>query len=151
MDPKPSSPISRRAFLVGAFSLSGSLAAAGLAAPIIRYAYPHVEAGVAARIVIAATEELEPLADAIDFDYQDTPCSLLQLEDGNYQALSRVCTHLGCIVSWRDEEKDFFCPCHAGVFSPTGEVLAGPPPRPLPALALEVKEGQIWAVGWLPG
>lgn len=143
--------VSRRSFLVGALSLSGALAAVGLASPIIRFAYPTVRGEVAARVRVASTAELRPLVGVIDFEYQEVPCSLLQLEDGTYRALSRVCTHLGCIISWRPEERDFFCPCHAGVFSPEGEVLAGPPPRPLPPLALETVGDEIWVLGWLPG
>jgi Rieske Fe-S protein len=34
------------------------------------------------------------------------------------------------------------------VFDPaTGEVVAGPPPRPLPKVLLREDGGQIWAVG----
>jgi cytochrome b6-f complex iron-sulfur subunit len=151
MDTNSQGRISRRSFLVSTLTLSGALAGAGLASPIIRYAYPHVEQSPDPRVLIATTADLEPLADTIDFEYQETPCSLLQLENGDYSAVSRVCTHFGCIISWRDEEKDFFCPCHAGIFSPTGEVLGGPPPRPLATLRLEVNEGgEIWTTGWQP-
>ena len=41
------------------------------------------------------------------------------------------CTHLGCAYNWQADQHQFACPCHAGVFSVDGKVLAGPPPRPL--------------------
>jgi len=66
-----------------------------------------------------------------------------QLSPGRFLAFSAVCTHLGCVVTWRPEEKIFFCPCHAGRFSEDGEVLGGPPPKPLPRYAVEAGPGEI--------
>jgi Rieske Fe-S protein len=40
------------------------------------------------------------------------------------------------------------CPCHEGYFDlRTGRNIAGPPPRPLPKIALESRGDEIWAVG----
>ena len=146
-----SAPITRRDFLVTSLGFSGMLGAAGLLAPIARYAFPTVHAEAATRVRVASTSELTPLGKVVDFEYQDTPSTLLQLQDGTYQGLSRVCTHLGCIIKWEPDNTRFFCPCHAGVFSPIGEVLAGPPPRPLPTLKLAVEGEDIWVEGWSPG
>lgn len=63
--------------------------------------------------------------------------------EGGFLALYRVCTHLGCIISWEAEQQRFWCPCHAGVFNIKGEVLAGPPPRPLDLFPVEIAEGEI--------
>jgi cytochrome b6-f complex iron-sulfur subunit len=141
-------PISRRSFLLGTLSVSGTVAGIGFATPVARFVYPVNQAPPAQKVPIAPVSALEPAGSAIEFEYAGTPCSLLQLADGTYRALSRICTHLGCIVGWREEEGDFFCPCHAGIFSPEGEVLAGPPPRALPSLSLELADEQIWATGW---
>ena len=52
-------------------------------------------------------------------------------------ALEGVCTHLGCIPLWKPEGSDavkapyFHCPCHGGLYTPWGDVIGGPPPRPL--------------------
>lgn len=144
-------PISRRRFLVTGLGLTGALAAAGLIAPIVRYAFPKVKAQVSPRLRVATKAQLTPLEQVVDFEYQETPCTLLQLEDGSYKALSRVCTHLGCIIKWQPKEARFFCPCHAGIFSPTGQVLGGPPPRPLPTLKVAVVGDEIWVEGWQSG
>jgi Rieske Fe-S protein len=45
--------------------------------------------------------------------------------------LNSRCTHLGCTVNWKDEANAFLCPCHDAKFGRQGEVLDGPPPRPL--------------------
>lgn len=46
-------------------------------------------------------------------------------------ALDFHCTHLQCAVNWVEAAKQFICPCHGGVYDLKGNVLAGPPPRPL--------------------
>ena len=48
-----------------------------------------------------------------------------------YHALSATCTHLGCRVAWDPAGSHYKCPCHGGVFSRTGDVVSGPPPRSL--------------------
>jgi glycine/D-amino acid oxidase-like deaminating enzyme/nitrite reductase/ring-hydroxylating ferredoxin subunit len=50
---------------------------------------------------------------------------------GGVHAVSPVCTHLGCHVHWNKAERSWDCPCHGGRFSPTGEVLNGPPVKGL--------------------
>ncbi len=51
--------------------------------------------------------------------------------DKTVHALSATCTHLGCQVRWDADATKFRCPCHGGVFDVQGNVVAGPPPRPL--------------------
>lgn len=62
---------------------------------------------------------------------------------GEVRAFSAVCTHLGCIVSWKKDEGIFFCPCHAGKFDPNGNVIAGPPPKPLLKYRVKVEGSKI--------
>jgi menaquinol-cytochrome c reductase iron-sulfur subunit len=45
--------------------------------------------------------------------------------------LNSRCTHLACTVNWKQEADAYLCPCHDAKFSKEGEVLDGPPPRPL--------------------
>ena len=51
--------------------------------------------------------------------------------DGSVIALTGICTHMECNVTYRPVEKRFFCPCHDGWYDDTGKNIAGPPPRPL--------------------
>ncbi len=59
-------------------------------------------------------------------------------QDGTFSALSTVCPHLGCGVN-AAPNGHFACPCHTSAFSPTGERLAGPAPRGLDPLRVEVR------------
>jgi cytochrome b6-f complex iron-sulfur subunit len=59
-------------------------------------------------------------------------------------ALRAVCTHLGCVTIWNDNENRFRCPCHGSGFSLEGINLEGPAPRPLDRYAIRLAEdGQL--------
>lgn len=60
-------------------------------------------------------------------------------EGDSVTARSLACTHQGCEVVWVEEERTYACPCHDGRFDAEGNVLSGPPARPLPAVAVERK------------
>ncbi len=76
------------------------------------------------------------------------PAILVRLEDDELHAFSQKCTHLGCVVIFAPEEKEFYCPCHEGFFEArTGGVVAGPPERPLERIEVEVRDGTVWALG----
>ena len=82
------------------------------------------------------------------FDYpaQHDSCVLVRLSESEWVAYSQKCTHLSCAVIPRPEQGLIHCPCHEGVFDlRTGRQLAGPPPRPLPRILLEIHGGDIYA------
>jgi Rieske Fe-S protein len=54
------------------------------------------------------------------------------------RVFSATCTHLGCQVLWDSGSKHFKCPCHGGVYAATGEVVDGPPPRPLDTIEARI-------------
>ena len=62
----------------------------------------------------------------------------------DYAALSNICTHLACRVRWIADREQFFCPCHNGVFDKAGNVVSGPPPRPLDRYEIRIEEGQLY-------
>lgn len=84
------------------------------------------------------------------FDYPkaNNPAVLVRAMDGQYLAYSRKCAHRGCSVDYDTSARCLRCPCHRGVYdSRNGYVMYGPPPRPLDQVILQVRGGEIWAVG----
>ena len=67
---------------------------------------------------------------------------------GKVIALSAACTHMGCIVDWRDADRRFHCPCHGGLFSAYGQVDKRSGPirylTPLPRLDTKVEDGRVY-------
>lgn len=57
---------------------------------------------------------------------------------------SNWCTHLSCRVTWHDDVDLYICPCHDGHFDIEGDVVAGPPPRPLDQYENKVEDGVLF-------
>ena len=65
----------------------------------------------------------------------------------SFLALSSICPHLGCRVHWEPHNDRFFCPCHNGVFDPSGKATDGPPAadgQDLPRYPLKVVDGALY-------
>jgi Rieske Fe-S protein len=91
-----------------------------------------------------------PIGGARLFRYptRNDPCILIRPDEQTYVAYSQKCTHLSCAVYYARDKNRLECPCHQGYFSvKAGEVLQGPPPRPLPRVVLERRGGNLVAVG----
>jgi nitrite reductase/ring-hydroxylating ferredoxin subunit len=98
--------------------------------------------------VIAKLDELAPGTVKI-FNYpgDGDPCILIKTPSNELFAYSQKCTHLSCPVQYSSKSNRLECPCHDGHFSvATGEVLQGPPPRPLPRVVLEERDNLLLAV-----
>jgi len=90
-----------------------------------------------------------PLGSATMFAYpgEHDACLLIRMRDGKLLAYSQKCTHLACAVVPRIDEGILHCPCHEGYFDlATGRNIAGPPPRPLPVIELEVAGDEVYAI-----
>ena len=131
----------RRTFLL--FSLGGiaTIFAAGVLYPLYRYLAPVGGDLRNAKVTVPENDVRE--GEAKFFQYAGSSAVLVRKRGGEVVAFSAVCTHLGCIVQWQQERQQFLCPCHAGLFSAEGAVLAGPPPKPLQKLPVVVAGGTI--------
>ena len=58
---------------------------------------------------------------------------------------SATCTHSDtCLVDWDAERRQLVCPCHRGIFDIRGNVVSGPPPRPLRQRTVVVRDGNLF-------
>lgn len=72
-----------------------------------------------------------------------TPVILVKSSAGDLKAFSATCTHLDCIVQYRDDLERIWCACHNGQFDLTGRNVAGPPPRPLTEYRVNVVNDEV--------
>ena len=94
----------------------------------------------------------EPMAVTLRVTRQDgftqvvdrTVVYLIKTSDNQVRAMHSTCTHLGCRTSYDPETKKILCPCHGGVYDLNGQVVAGPPPSPLPKLNARIEGGNVF-------
>jgi cytochrome b6-f complex iron-sulfur subunit len=139
--------IDRRVFLK---LLKSGLALTGFASivgPVVAFFYPpHLEEVPAEPVLVGSVADL-PINTAKVVRFGRFPAIVLNTTSG-LRAFSAVCTHFGCIVKWYPDLGQIICPCHEGYFDPLdGSVISGPPPEPLAALIVFVRDGQIFIGG----
>lgn len=62
-------------------------------------------------------------------------------------AVSRKCTHLGCKLTYHEDQDILECPCHQSRFqAETGEVIQGPATKPLAFFPVEKRESDPYYV-----
>jgi cytochrome b6-f complex iron-sulfur subunit len=126
--------------------LGGSLlgTTGSLLYPLIRYLIPPRQAEAAAKRVVAAKlGELAPNSAKI-FRFGSSPALLIRTSEGEFRAFSAICTHLTCTVNYEGDTGTLYCPCHNGRFDLAGNVLSGPPPRPLDAYQVEISGEDVF-------
>ena len=139
----PKERISRRAFL-WILLKGGVLALFGAAIyPIARYLYPPrgTESSVST-VVAAKVGELTTNAAKI-FRFGNRPGILVNTPQGELRAFSAVCTHLNCTVQYDDGSSIIWCACHNGKYDLNGQVISGPPPKPLEAYQVNVRADDV--------
>ena len=99
-------------------------------------------------LVAKATEIANGHVKLFRYPTESDPAILIRLESGDFVAYTQRCTHLSCPVQFAAATNRLECPCHNGVFdAATGNVLEGPPPRPLPRITLRMSGDEIFAEG----
>lgn len=134
-------PPQRRTFLFIMLGGLGALIGAASAWPVFRFLAPSDVDSDGDQVFVPRGDVVS--GKAYFFQYRGKPAVVMQPSPGNFVALSAVCTHLGCVVAWQEQAGEFLCPCHAGRFSANGQVLSGPPPKPLESFVVELVGDQL--------
>ncbi len=152
--------ISRRTFLNYALMGTGGFLAAGIITPMLRFAIDPVlkASGGGDKVAVGNVDDFGPEPKRVDFKvhtkdgWYESESTLSawvrKTENGEILALSPVCKHLGCTVSWNgnpDYQNEYFCPCHFGRYAINGEhILETPPLKSLDEYETEVKDGKLY-------
>ena len=131
----------RREFLQKLLAFLGLTALAAFLYPLFRYFSPATGESGAKQLVLSKNEL--PIGESKDIVFNNTPVIVINRPDKGYVALSRVCTHLGCLVDYQKDKKRLLCPCHAGTYDLSGSVTSGPPPKALQQFPLKVEGDSI--------
>jgi cytochrome b6-f complex iron-sulfur subunit len=122
---------------------AGVVGLGGVAVRFLQYLYPVVPPEQVIEVA-AGRRDAIPLNGAAVVALATGHVALVDA-GGELRAFSAVCTHLGCIVkSEPTDHHALYCACHGGMFDHQGEVVGGPPPRPLPRYPVEVRDGQVF-------
>lgn len=131
----------RRDFL--GLAVGGSAVAFAVTAgyPVLRYMEPGGRS-VSGPTSVGPIEAFPPGSAKI-VAVSDRPVLVIRGDDGDVHAFVALCTHLQCIVGYSKERRQIECACHRGVYGLDGQNLSGPPPRPLEALDVALRDGQV--------
>lgn len=133
----------RRGFL-GAILGTGVLGLIGsVVYPVWRFVFPPRDVRVAEEAVVAGQEADFPPNSGRLIMFGGEPAMVLRTPEGEYRAFLGTCTHLACTVEYRPDLQQIYCACHDGRFDLTGRNVAGPPPRPLTVLEVQLREGEV--------
>jgi cytochrome b6-f complex iron-sulfur subunit len=139
--PRPKgSELDRRRLLGWFLGTSFGALLAAIAYPVVRFLNPPEEEAAATNEADAGgvgdPEFLEKGYRIVRFGSE--PVIVLKVSDTEFHAFSAVCTHLACIVEYDRSRRQILCNCHNGQFDLQGQVVGGPPPRPLARFAVHL-------------
>lgn len=135
-------PPTRRGFLDWLIAACSAVAGAAMAIPGVAYLWPAAKGGSADRVEVPGASALA-VGQSAKVQVGSEVVIVLRKRSG-FAAYSAVCTHLGCLVYWEEGRNEFLCPCHAAVFSDSGQVVSGPPPAPLAEFVVREIDGVVY-------
>ena len=125
--------VSRRGLLTWLLGTSFGALVAAILYPVARFLNPPHEQATATNEADAGAgndpEFLEKGYKIVRFGSE--PVIVVRISDAEFRAFSAVCTHLACIVEYSKGTRQITCNCHHAQFNLQGQVVGGPPPRPL--------------------
>ncbi len=112
--------------------------------PVGRYIVPPKipEANISS-LQIGTVADFEVSTGSI-FQFGRIPGIIVRVKEDEYIAFSATCSHLSCIVQYREDLNQIWCACHNGIFDLSGKNVSGPPPKPLDEFDVHVRGDEVW-------
>jgi cytochrome b6-f complex iron-sulfur subunit len=135
--------VNRRRFLDGLLGTGFVSTVMAMVYPVWRYLIPPVSGEPATQSAVAAQASQLKANSGLVFKFGSKPGLVIRTPDGELQAFSAVCTHLQCTVQYKADTSQIWCACHNGMYDLQGNVVSGPPPRPLERLNVNQRGDDI--------
>jgi Rieske Fe-S protein len=133
----------RRSVLNWLLATWGGGTLASILYPVARYlAPPDIPEATALSVSAGSARSLLPNSGRV-VPFGSRPAIVIRTPGGELRAFSATCTHLDCTVQYRSDLQRIWCACHDGHYDANGRNVAGPPPRPLEAYDVHVKDDEI--------
>ena len=132
-------PLNRRRFLDSLLGTGFASTVVAVVYPVWRYLIPPQSGEPATQSVVAAQASQVKANSGMVFKFGSKPGLLVRAQDGSLHAYNAVCTHLECTVQYKSDTSQIWCACHNGMYDLEGNVVSGPPPRPLERLAVNLR------------
>lgn len=123
----------RRKFLNWLLGTSAGALVLWILYPVLRFlTTPRVAESTAVQVEAGATND--PAFQETGYKivrFGEDPVIVMRVDENDFRAFSATCTHLDCIVEYQRDKRRIWCNCHNGMYDLSGQVVSGPPPRPL--------------------
>lgn len=141
---RPNEGVSRRSLAGWLLGTGGGGLLVAVLYPVIRYLIPpKVRESTVSSVTLPFTVDDVARNSGRIFKFGNQPGILVRTASGEFRAFSARCTHLDCIVQYRDDLSQIWCACHNGIFDLNGRNVSGPPPEPLPQFDVGIRGDQI--------
>ena len=131
----------RRKLLKSSLAFLGTTTLISFVYPASKFLIPPKSNAQDAQVTL--DKETIPPGTAKEMTYNEIPLIVINRRGSGFIALSRVCTHLGCLVGFDSFNNKLVCPCHAGEFDLDGNVLSGPATKSLQRYPMKIGSKQI--------
>ena len=136
--------LTRRQFLTIGWTVAGLIAAGEAAGAIGLFLQPRIREVFGGTVTLGRVDDLKqrlPVG-GVPIYFPEARLFLARTQDG-FLVMSFRCTHLNQIVDWKESGDQFHCRVHGGLYDRKGEVLGGPPPRPLDLFNMRVEHSYL--------
>lgn len=135
--------IDRRKFLNHLLGIGGIGGLLSILYPVLSFLNPPKTAEPKVNSVKAGLDAEFPINTSKIIKFGRVPVILIKTEEAQYKALAATCTHLDCIVQYKEDTKQIWCACHNGIYDLNGRNVSGPPPRPLEEYGVKIIKDEI--------